>query len=278
LIHREAALVGPAFLERLAARRSVPVVYDVDDPVFLPYRSPMNGWFSLLKFPRKTHSLFRLSDHVITINNLLAEYAAHYNRSVTVIPNCVDLDRYRCVRRHERDFMRLVWIGSHSTMSNLAAVQEPIRRLQAAHRAPLCLIGAGEPDLPGIDLEVRQWSAATEVQNLQEGDVGLVPLPDYPWNRWKFFFKTIQYMAAGLPVVGHRMGSNSEVIRHGINGFLADTPDEWHSHLLTLARDPALRRRMGEAARNDVEERYSLQTQIPRLASIFDRVVTQCSG
>src|SRR5688572_8720308 len=63
-IYREAALIGPALLERLAKRLRVPIIYDLDDPVFVPYRSPMNGWFSLLKFPRKTYSLFRLSTHV----------------------------------------------------------------------------------------------------------------------------------------------------------------------------------------------------------------------
>ena len=74
-VYREAALIGPALLERLpAARHGVPLVYDVDDPVFLPYSSPTNHWFSLMKFPHKTHALFRLSDHVITINGSLADY------------------------------------------------------------------------------------------------------------------------------------------------------------------------------------------------------------
>jgi len=75
-IYREVALIGPALLERLAKRLRVPIIYDLDDPVFIPYRSPMNGWFSLLKFPRKTYSLFRLSDRIIAINNLIAEHAA----------------------------------------------------------------------------------------------------------------------------------------------------------------------------------------------------------
>ena len=30
--------------------RAFPFVYDLDDPIFLPYRSPANGWSSLLKF------------------------------------------------------------------------------------------------------------------------------------------------------------------------------------------------------------------------------------
>ena len=69
-IFREAALIGPAIIETMIRRPGTPVIYDFDDPVFLPYRSPMNGWFSLLKFPRKTHTLFRRSDHIIAIHEI----------------------------------------------------------------------------------------------------------------------------------------------------------------------------------------------------------------
>jgi glycosyltransferase involved in cell wall biosynthesis len=93
-IYREASLIGPAILERLALRRKVPIIYDIDDPVFLPYKSPANNWASLLKFSRKTHSIFRLSDKIISINELIAGYARQFNRDVTVIPNCIDTEVY----------------------------------------------------------------------------------------------------------------------------------------------------------------------------------------
>lgn len=40
------------------------MIYDIDDPIFLPYKSPVNGWMSLLKLSRKTHSPFRMSDRL----------------------------------------------------------------------------------------------------------------------------------------------------------------------------------------------------------------------
>src|SRR5687768_16386571 len=36
-LYREAALVGPALLERLSKCLKVPMIYDIDDPIFLPY-------------------------------------------------------------------------------------------------------------------------------------------------------------------------------------------------------------------------------------------------
>ncbi|MDT4898884.1 MAG: hypothetical protein QOH25_3961 [Acidobacteriota bacterium] len=272
-IYREAALIGPALIERVAARLKAPLIYDLDDPVFLPYRSPMNGWFSLLKFPRKTHAFFRLSDHIIAINSSIAEYAARFNPSVSIVPNCVDVERYRPAPKPPGESVRLVWMGSHSTMSNLESIAAPLRRLQAEYRTPLRIIGAGEVNLPGIETELRQWSADTEVTDLGDCDVGLVPLPDHPWHRWKFFFKTVQYMAMGLPVIARRMGSNSEVVQEGVNGFLVETEDEWYDRLRTIVTDHDLRRRMGAAARATIVERYSTQVQMPRMVSIFERVL-----
>ena len=274
-IYREAALIGPALLERLAKRRRVPIIYDVDDPVFLPYRSPMNGWFSLLKFPRKTYTLFRLSSHVIAINQLIATHAAKHNRAVSVIPNCIDIERYQPRPKAPGASVRLVWMGSHSTMPNLATIAGPLKRLQETHQTLLRVIGVGDVGLPGVTTEMRQWSATTEVSDLQDCDIGLVPLTDLDWNSWKFFFKTVQYMAVGLPVIARRLGSNSEIIEHGVNGFLVETQDEWYNCMRQLATDHKLRLQMGAAARATVIERYSTQKQMPRMVSVFEKVLAE---
>lgn len=272
-IFREAALIGPAIIETMIRRPGTPVIYDFDDPVFLPYRSPMNGWFSLLKFPRKTHTLFRQSDHIIAINQLLADYAARFNPSVSVVPNCVDTERYCPAPRSDDGTVRLVWIGSHSTMPNLTAIAPALRGLDSHARVSLRVIGAGKVTMPDIPTEVKQWSAETEVAELQECDIGLLPLLDHSWHPWKFFFKTVQYMAVGLPVVARRMGSNAEIIDEGVNGFLVETEREWRERLRLLIDDADLRRKMGAAARATAVERYSTQVQMPRVVSIFESVL-----
>ncbi|MEK6334193.1 MAG: glycosyltransferase family 4 protein [Acidobacteriota bacterium] len=274
-IFREAALIGPAIMETMACRPGTPLIYDFDDPVFLPYRSPMNGWFSLLKFPRKTHKLFRLSDRIIAINGLLADYARRFNPMVSVIPNCVDIERYRPGERSDRKDVRLVWIGSHSTMPNLETIVPVLRSLRNDPPVSLRVIGVGDVSMEGVETDVRQWSAETEVSDLQDCDIGLLPLLDHSWHPWKFFFKTIQYMAVGLPVVARRIGSNSEIIEDGVNGFLVETEAEWRDRLQQLIDNPELRRRMGEAARAKIVSQYSTQVQMPRMVSIFEDVLEQ---
>src|SRR5207302_11438733 len=96
-----------------------------------------------------------------------------------------------------------------------------------------------------------------------------MPLPDDPPERGKCGYKLIQYMACGRPVIASPVGANREIVEHGVNGFLADTPGEWINALQSLRRDPALRTRMGHAGRKKVERVYSLQVTAPRLADLL---------
>ena len=272
-IYREAALIGPAVIERLAARTGVPVVYDLDDPTFVRYRSPTNGWASLLKFPGKERSLFKMATHVITVNGIIGEYAARYNPAVTTIPMFLDVEHYRPIEEPVGGPPRVVWSGSHSTMINVHAIAPALRRLQEDCGTPVRIVGEGGLELPGVRTELRQFQVANEVSDIQDCHVGLVPLADIPWNRWKFFFKAVQYMATGLPVVAQRMGSNPEVIDDGVTGFLVQTQEEWYDRLRLLVEDSELRRRMGAAARAAAVERFSVEAQMPRVASVFDQAV-----
>lgn len=272
LVYREAALLGPAILERLVARRGIPIVFDLDEPIFMAYRSPTSGWASLLKFPRKTHSIFRMATQIIAVNSLIGDYAARFNPAVTVIPNFVDMRRYPVAERPLNRPPRLVWTGSHTTLQNLHTITPALRRLQndMPDLAPLRVVSSGVIDLPGVRIESRQWTADTEVTDIQDCDIGLVPLNDAPWNPWKFYLKTVQYMAAGLPVVARRMGSNPEMIQDGVNGFVVETQDEWYERLKLLLEDAALRRRMGEAARETAVRHYSVEAQMDRVAKVFE--------
>ena len=110
---------------------------------------------------------------------------------------------------------------------------------------------------------------------IQTMDIGVMPLPDTAWARGKCGYKLIQYMACGLPVVASPVGVNKEIVEHGVNGFIAESDEEWRSAIETLLSDADLRRRMGAAGRKKVEDSYSLQVWGPRVAQMLRRVADE---
>lgn len=66
---------------------------------------------------------------------------------------------------------------------------------------------------------------------------------------------SIEAMAAGLPVIGNRHPTSP--IRHGVNGFLARTPDELRGYAERLLADEELARRMGAEAQATVAHHFT---------------------
>ena len=64
-----------------------------------------------------------------------------------------------------------------------------------------------------------------------------------------FGIVTVEAMAAGCVPVVIRKGGQSEIVQHGISGYLWDTVDELIEYTDRLIKDAALRERMSNAAR-----------------------------
>jgi glycosyltransferase involved in cell wall biosynthesis len=135
------------------------------------------------------------------------------------------------------------------------------------------LIGGTDFDLPGIRYTSQPWSATTEVDDLRQMEVGIVPLPVNEWNKRKFYMKVAQYMTLGIPPVATPLGSNPEVIEHGVTGFLADSTGEWVACLEKLIGDPELRAQMSRRAAHVAAEKYSLAANAAKIVEAFRSAV-----
>ncbi len=149
-------------------------------------------------------------------------------------------------------------------------IDDVFQTLQQQGVARFTAIGIDAAAL-GLPMASVPWSEQTVAQDIARLDVGIMPLVDAPFERGKCGYKLIQYMACGLPVVASPVGVNRQIVEHGVNGFLAETPEQWATALRTLCADPALRARMGAAGRRKVEQHYSLQVTAPRLVQILRR-------
>ncbi len=271
-VYREAALLGPAFLEKMVARRGVPIIYQLDDPLFVPYTSPSNGYLSYLKFFGKISEICRLAKVVMVNSSHIREYVSQYNQNIWQVPSIVDTRQYsfRPESLEKRpDEVCIGWSGSPTTMVNIQVIAGALRKLAQAVPHRVHLIGGTEFDLPGVDYVAQKWSADTEVDDLRKMQVGMVPLPLNEWNKRKFYMKTAQYMALGIPPVATSLGSNPEVIQHGVTGFLADSDEQWIEYLTLLIKDHDLRASMSQAAAKTAREKYSLESNTPKIIEAF---------
>ncbi len=274
-LFREAAPVGPAMFERLLARR-IPYVFDFDDAIFLPAVSEENRAFAFMKSHTKTDTICRLAAHVTAGNAYLAEYARGHNANVTIVPTTIDTDKYQPARKPSGGLPVIGWSGSATTTMYIQDMRGVLAELATTHRFRLRIIGAPRFDpIPGVETEVLPWSSETEVRDLEPLDAGLMPLRDDAWARGKCGLKALQYMGMGIPAICSPVGVNTEIVDHGRNGFLASTPEEWLARLREIIDQPEGRLRMGAAARETVETRYSAHVQVPRMAAVFRSVQKQ---
>ena len=264
-IEKEALPWMPALIELNLWPRGIPIVLDYDDAVFHRYDShPSSAVRALLG--HKLDRLMARAELVVAGNQYLADRAHSVGAPrVEIIPTVVDLSRYRPATASPARRLTIGWIGSPSTAHYLDIVKPALARLRQSVDFRAVAIGARPEQVVGSVFEAVPWSEATEVQTLSGIDVGVMPLPDNPWERGKCGYKLIQYMALGLPVIASPVGANRTIVG-GDAGFLPADGQAWLADLAALAADPKLRHEMGLAGRRRVEAGFSLSIQAPRLA------------
>ncbi|OOY27831.1 group 1 glycosyl transferase [Thioclava sp. L04-15] len=262
----------PGLMERAVRLAGVPVVYDFDDAIFHNYdlnrRTAVRAMLG-----RKLHGAIGASDCVFAGNEYLAAYARPHCRDVQIVPTVLDAAVYKPISppTAAADSASVIgWIGTPSTWSEyMVPMQSMLAAAAHRRRARILAVGAAKDAQADPAFELRPWREEAEVSDIQEMDIGIMPLTDTPWARGKCGYKLIQYMACGLPVIASPVGVNAEIVEHGVNGFLASNEAEWREALDALLTDSNLRARMGAAGRKKVEDQYSLQVWGPRVAQML---------
>ncbi len=121
----------------------------------------------------------------------------------------------------------------------------------------------GRALLLGARRDVPQLLAAFDVSVLSSTDVETLPMA------------FLESMAAGLPLIGTAIGGVPELIDEGVNGRLIRPRDAQGlaEAMLELLRDEGLRRRMGDASRRIVAERFSREAMVRGYEALFERLL-----
>ena len=278
-LEKEAFPWLPWLLENALLPKDVRLVSDYDDAIFHRYDQHPRAIIRALLGPKIDRVM--ASSRLVTAGNAyLAQRAqASGAERVEIVPTVVDLDHYHTRKVSAASPLRVGWIGTPETWGALArSIYATLLPELVAHGAIFRAIGAALEARTAERLEIIPWSEADEVRLIHGMDIGVMPMPDTPWMRGKCGYKLIQYMACGLPVVAAPVGVNTEIVEHGVNGFLAETEEEWRHSITQLLQDGELRQRMGRAGRKKIEANYSLQVWAPRVSDMLSQAAGDARG
>jgi len=256
----------PSWQWAILRKSSRRLIFDFDDAILYRDSYDRRGPHSARRASRFARTVSE-ADAVLAGNDFLAETAIDDGAKperVRVIPTCIEIDKYPPKTTSTNGPVRLVWIGSSSTLKGLEIERSLFEDLGRAIPGLLLRVIADRfPQFESLPVEPIAWNEANEATDLAEADIGISLLPDDLWSQGKCGLKVLQYQASGLPVVANPVGVHPKMIDPGRTGFLPITAEAWISAIRSLANDPALRLAMGRAARANVEANYSVDAWSP---------------
>ncbi|MAR71619.1 MAG: glycosyl transferase family 1 [Halomonas sp.] len=271
IIEKELFPFLPHSIERFFLPKDTYTIVDYDDAVFHRY-DKNKSWVIRKIFGNKIDAVMKSANAVMCGNSYLASRAINSgNSNVNVVPTAVDTSRY-VGGQEERKSSELVvgWIGSPGTSRYLQPLLYIFERAAQNLDVRFIAIGAKKEDFLGTVVEVVDWSEQTEIESLKSLDVGIMPLPDSPWERGKCGYKLIQYMACGKPVIASPVGVNIDIVKHGENGYLAPDEEAWFFFIKKFCEMSSFNREeMGARGRELVERSYSVTSQAPRILRLL---------
>jgi len=177
----------------------------------------------------------------------------------------------------------VLFVGSFRPWHGVHVLETAARQLRG--RSDLFFVFAGGPrSHPATDFQGRYLGALpyeTMPEVVASADIGVAPYDPARLRQLRlgFFwspFKLFEYMASSLPSVTIRRDPLTEIVRDGQEGlhFEAGDAEGLARALERLADDEALRRGLGERARQRVVERYSWARHCERLESVLRRIAS----
>ena len=220
------------------------------------------------------------ADAVVAVSAPVAAWATDLGaRTVAVVPNGVDVRRFGPVTHGvARRPFTIAFVGTLKPWHGVEHLVEAVRRIGASGDTPPHLLVVGDgPQRVGLERAVAEagLSATTVLTGavdpdevprlLAHADVGAAP---YPAGGDAYFspLKVVEYLGAGLPVVGSDVGQLPELLDEGRAGTLCPPGDveAMAAAFVALRDDPALRARMGAHGRSLATTRHSWDAVVAR--------------
>ena len=268
-----------------ARQNNIPVILDFDDLLFeLPEDHPdrLKHIFTWTLLP--TYQAMLEVDLVTVTTEPLRDFILDYNKNVMVLPNYLDDQIWQLKPPLRGNGLKekiiIGYMGGLTHQPDLDLLIPVFKNL--IHRFPGRLEFKFWGTQPHSDLSaysfvhwndqmIWNYQDFAAYFQTQSSDILISPLADNYFNNCKSSIKYLEYGSLGVPGVFSRVQPYTTVIKHGENGFLATTPDEWEDCLVRLIESPELRFSLASNAQIDIQSNWMLSQNSPLWLSAYHK-------
>lgn len=260
------------------------VVYEIDDLLpELPAEHP--DFYHYLTARTDIIRAMVEADAVVGSTPALCDYVSSFNPNVWLFPNYLNDQLWTLKHPSEFDHPPLIigYMGGHSHAYDLEMVIPSLERILKRYGKDIQLRfwGTKPPgdildwhNVEWLDLGLVDYREFALYFTGQECDIFLAPLRENLFNQCKSHLKFLEYSALGIPGVYSNITPYMNIVKHGENGFLASSLDEWEEYLRQLIEDQDLRFHMGLNALSTVRSSWLLSQHAGEWSRIFRDIRT----
>lgn len=269
---------GSAWLARIRGLQAagVRVLFEIDDYAHGVRKAKDHAQAG--SFDRKVLAALELTmracDGVICSTDYIAARYRSFNANVWVCQNGIDLGRYDLTRR-ARETVTIGWAGGTAHRPALLPwLREVLRVMDTRPQTRFMSVG-----VPGYASPFAERYGAERAIGLpwapiesypaamSSFDIALAPSTNSAFFRGKSDLRWLEASALGIPIVADPL--LYPAIEHGVTGLHAASPAKARAAIEWLVDDPALRARIGAAARDRVREHRSSAAVAPQWLAAF---------
>lgn len=267
---------------KLASEENKPVIFDLDDllvkiPLDHSHRSDYAGETLVMLYAILDADMVTASSHY------LQEFLVELNPNSMLIHNYLNDRLWICQEQtagsQQESFVKIGYMGSQTHQADLEDIKQVLINLNQKYPGKLEFKFWGTPppreilELPTTEfdpIDLADYSQFASYFSQQECDILIAPLVDSEFNKAKSGIKFLEYSVLGAAGVYSKLPPYEAIIDHGVNGYLANSLEDWEKYLSELVEDRTLRNRMGENAKRSVNEHWLLSKNINQFVQVYE--------